>query len=118
MSSVSFQAGFEMSEDGKNRASSVVNDPNWKTKVYLKSLKMGRTVHHLLQMTQLMLEDQGVFKILEDGKNRASSVANDPTHVGRSVLVRLKRAVTKLVRLKCLRLNILNFIRSRKQVFF
>ena len=40
-----------------------------------KSLKTGRTVHHLLQMTQPMLEDQGVFKILEDGENRASSVA-------------------------------------------
>ena len=77
-----------------------------------ESLKTGRTVHHLLRMTQPMLEDQGVFKILEDGKNRASSVANDPTHVGRSVLVRLKRAVTKLVRLKCLRLKSIFFLNS------
>ena len=55
MSSVSFQAGFEMSEDGKNRASSVAYDLTAK------------------------LEDQGGFEILEDRKNRSSSVANDPT---------------------------------------
>ena len=51
----------------------------------LKSLRTGRTVHHQLRMTQLsVLEDQGGFEILEDGQNRASSVANDPTKcVGR-----------------------------------
>ena len=50
------------------------------TKVDLKALKSGRTEHHQLRMSQLDSTEQvgcqGGFEILDDGKNRASSVAN------------------------------------------
>jgi hypothetical protein len=83
------QRGFEIFEDGQNRASSVANFPTTckvgRLRKLRRSFKTGRTVHHLLRISQPM--------------------------VGRTVLVRLKRAVTKL---KCLRLIyiFLNFIQN------
>ena len=53
------------------------------TKVDLKALKSGRTEHHQLRMSQLDSTEQvgcqSGFESFEVGKNRASSVANDPT---------------------------------------